>query len=603
MSLWGDVKQRRITQIILSYLVGGWIILQVVDQVVDREVVPRYVYVAALIFFLFGIPAAVIIGWYHGEKGTQKAPPLEIAVLTLLAMGAVGTTTVVVRNALILQTAQAGRVELSRIAVMYFTGSDEETTLVGERLTEDLIARLDRVSELDVISRNGSRTARDQGMTVEEAAQFFDVGTVLEGDVRRSGQDLAVSVQIITGDGVRLGNVSVRGSGDDLLALEERVLAEIEEEFRGTLGSEVRFRASRSEAPNNGSWLAVARGDRALHRGVSAAGEGDGGSALQAFAEAEEALTEAAELARDWAEPWVLLSRVAYERAWLADSGAEMAGHLERSLELADEALARDPGSAEAFNRRGTAHYLYYLARLDDNEDAREATLRQAQADLERAVETDRTLAEPYSTLSHLYYQVQDPASAALAARQAYENDAYLQAADVVLRRLFTTNYDLQRVDQAREWCAEGHRRFPHNFLFTECALWLMTMQGVEPQVDRAWALADSVADLAADGSRGLVAAGARQVVGGVLARAGLADSASAVMTRARVDSEVDPGGELLSMEAAMRLLNGEKDEAIALLQQYTTTNPGHFAQGRGLHWWWRSLEGDPSFERLRRLN
>ncbi|MDT8340064.1 MAG: hypothetical protein RQ751_01010 [Longimicrobiales bacterium] len=603
MRFWEDIKQRRITQIVLSYLVGGWIILQAVDQVVDREVLPRYVYVVALIFFLFGLPAALIIGWFHGEKGTQKAPALEIALLALLALGATGMTTVTVRNALLLERAQAGRVELSRIAVLYFTGADDQTGLVGERLTEELIARLTRVPELDVISRNGARTAREQTMTLEEAAAFFDAGTIVEGDVRRSGDQYVVAAQIRTGDGIRLGNVSARGPADDLVALEERVISEIEAEFRAVLGNEIRFRAARSEAPNNGAWLAVAQGERAVQEGVEAAAAGNAGRARAALESAEASLREAARLGEDWDRPWILLSRAAYEGAWLEESAAGMAERLRESVTHADAALERDRSSAEAFSRRGTARYLRYLARLDDNEDAREATLKAAQADLERAVELDRTLADPYSTLSHLYYQVQDPASAALAARQAYENDAYLQAADGVLRRLFTTNYDLQRADQAAQWCAEGRRRFPENFLFTECALWLMTMPTVDPAVETGWALVDSVAALAPHGREAFVAAGALQVMGGVLARAGLADSASTVMTRARVGSEVDPEGELLSMEAAMRLLNGEREEAIDLLQRYTAANPGHFARGRGLHWWWRSLEGDEAFERMRRLN
>ena len=95
----------------------------------------------------------------------------------------------------------------------------------------------------------------------------------------------------------------------------------------------------------------------------------------------------------------------------------------------------------------------------------------------------------------------------------------------------------------------------------------------------------------------------ATQNVGGVLARAGLPDSATAVMTRARVGTEVDPEMELLTVEAAMRLLNGENEEALALLQRYSALNPGHFGAGRTLNWRWRPLQGNPDFERLRRLN
>ncbi len=66
MSLWAELKQRRITQIVLGYLVGGWIAVSVIDQVVDREVLPLVVYEVALALYLFGILGALIVGWYHG---------------------------------------------------------------------------------------------------------------------------------------------------------------------------------------------------------------------------------------------------------------------------------------------------------------------------------------------------------------------------------------------------------------------------------------------------------------------------------------------------------------------------------------------------------
>ena len=62
----------------------------VVDQVVDREVLPLVVYEVTLTLFLFGILAALIVGWYHGEKGNQEFTRNEIVLLVLVALGTVG---------------------------------------------------------------------------------------------------------------------------------------------------------------------------------------------------------------------------------------------------------------------------------------------------------------------------------------------------------------------------------------------------------------------------------------------------------------------------------------------------------------------------------
>jgi hypothetical protein len=85
LSLWGEVKQRRITQIVFAYLAGGYVALTVVDQVVDREIFPGVVYRVALTLYLFGIAYAVILGWYHGQKGDQKASFPEIVMLGVVS--------------------------------------------------------------------------------------------------------------------------------------------------------------------------------------------------------------------------------------------------------------------------------------------------------------------------------------------------------------------------------------------------------------------------------------------------------------------------------------------------------------------------------------
>jgi hypothetical protein len=89
-------------------------------------------------------------------------------------------------------------------------------------------------------------------------------------------------------------------------------------------------------------------------------------------------------------------------------------------------------------------------------------------------------------------------------------------------------------------------------------------------------------------------------IVGAIIARAGLPDSARAVLdrTRASVDPDLDPEGDLLVIEAFARTQVGDQDEAIDLLKLYAAAQHG-FARGDDLHWWWRELAGHPRFQEI----
>ena len=189
-----------------------------------------------------------------------------------------------------------------------------------------------------------------------------------------------------------------------------------------------------------------------------------------------------------------------------------------------------------------------------------------------------------------------------LAARKAYEQDAYLRVANDVLWRLFNGSYDLEQFGQATRWCDEGMRRFPDYYRFTECRLWLMTTDAARPDADEAWRLLHRLDSLtpapqrARGHHKGLV------LVGAILARAGLNDSARHVLVAARADRATDPQQELLSYEAFARTLLGDRDTAFALLERYIAANPSHaFKRGGDISWWWRDLRRDPRFGRLER--
>jgi hypothetical protein len=128
----------------------------------------------------------------------------------------------------------------------------------------------------------------------------------------------------------------------------------------------------------------------------------------------------------------------------------------------------------------------------------------------------------------------------------------------------------------------------------------LMTSKAVDPDVGRAWQLARDVVRLTPERDRGRKQLFEQVWVAGVLARAGLADSARRVLLRSRGDPEIDPQRELLGYEAVVRVMLHDNDEALRLLEQYLVANPKHREGFRkNVHWWWRGLQDNPRFKAL----
>jgi serine/threonine protein kinase len=148
--------------------------------------------------------------------------------------------------------------------------------------------------------------------------------------------------------------------------------------------------------------------------------------------------------------------------------------------------------------------------------------------------------------------------------------------------------------------CAEGRRRFPGDVKFVECQLWLMTTKAVDPDVPRAWRLADTLVQRAPENERGYQRLNSEMLVAATLARAGLKDSARRLATRSRGTSEVDPTRDLELAGAFVYTLIGDKDEALRSLKVYLAANPERRASlAKDPGWWFRDISTDPRFKQL----
>ncbi|MCH8924348.1 MAG: DUF1553 domain-containing protein, partial [Planctomycetes bacterium] len=258
--------------------------------------------------------------------------------------------------------------------------------------------------------------------------------------------------------------------------------------LRQRLGEEIRLRERRAGSRNADAVSLLLLGER-LRKDAEALIESDSvAEGFTRFDLADSALAVAEAADPNWAAPTVLRSEIAYRKSRLADDQREMFDWIDVGLGHANRALALDPNDPSALETHGTLQYWAYL--IDKEPDPTEAQklLDAAQADLERAVELDPGRASAFATLSHLYYQTDDgTTSVVLAATRAYREDAYLTSAALILDRLFLGHYDLQEFSQAQRWCTVGAERFPDDFRFRKCRLWLMTTPAGQPDVDEAW--------------------------------------------------------------------------------------------------------------------
>jgi hypothetical protein len=319
------------------------------------------------------------------------------------------------------------------------------------------------------------------------------------------------------------------------------------------------------------------------------------------LAEADRELTQATKLDPQWADPWTARAIVARYRARSQRDKPDLANvALDSGRVFVETALKLDNNSADAHEIAGDIAFSHIeLQTLPLGADW-DRELERSDRELHEAVRLNPQQATAYETLSKVAYAKKVPVDGLQAALNAYTADAYLLNAREILGRLFWGYYDTENFPEARKWCDEGHRRFPRAIGFVQCSMYLMMTKGTTPEPAEAWHMADTIRTLATPASLPYEEHLAHTLVGGVLGKAGLKDSANKVLIAARADRSIDPSQEIIGREIMMRLMYGDFDTAINRLGDYLLIHPDH---RKGLAnqtaWYWRGVQTDARFQRL----
>jgi serine/threonine-protein kinase len=496
-----------------------------------------------------------------------------------------------------------------RIAVLYFQGEGTGDSLgyLADGLTEGLIRELDQVQGLDVISKGGVAPYRGDSVSRDSVARALRAGTLVTGEIERRSGRLRTTVRLVDGgSGADFERASFEQPAGNLLAVQDTLTQKVAGLIRERLGEEVRLREQRSRTKSVDAWALVQRAEQARKQAEALVDRKDTtGAVARSFDLADSLYAQARAADGKWTEPLVGRASVAYRRSRLVGlDGVAARPWIEKGKKFAEQALSLDPQNPDGLEVRGTLRYWGWLLNIEPDPTAAEQLLEDAQADLETAVRVRPAQAGAWSILSHLYSNTKEETDAKLAGLRAYEADAYLKDAPQVINRLFTTSYDLAQFPDAARWCDEGARRFPGDFNFTKCQLWVMSTRIREPDVGLAWKLADSLEKLSPVGRREYDAREARMIVAMVLARAGLGDSARQVALRARTGTDVDPNQDLAYREAYVHILRADRVHALEALKRYFAANPERrpsLADTTQVwtNWWFQSIQDDPRFKAL----
>jgi eukaryotic-like serine/threonine-protein kinase len=536
----------------------------------------------------YNAPPATISTTIHG--GRRRLPWLR-PVLLLALMAGVGWGATHWRRS----KQPASSPDVTRLAVTYLEDQTPTHTLqeVANGLTEDLTDALGSVPALHVISSEAMKPFRRTNVGPDSIARALNVGTIVSGSLDTSEGMLRVRVRLIdAATRQQLQTIPLARPWSERLALREEIVSEVDRLLRERLGMEIKLRQYGAETRNLAAWDFMQRGERIWDDARSSE---DPRTVETAFLRADSMFALAEHSDDKWAAP--IISRGWLNLALSRMQGTDVIGWLGQGLGEAGRALGLKPDDPRALELRGV---LRYELSGRGPASGMDSLTRMAEEDLRNAVERDPQRAQAWFTLSAIFRYRGSFEDADWAAQEALKADAYLSNASEVISNLLFSAINRQKFDQAESWCRMGQTRFPHSPQFTECKLIVLAWSGRKPtQVAEAWsevARIRSVADSPGVRDRW---PNHHLMVAMILARAGMGDSARAVVTgvnrrlvgdSARADIGYD--------EAYVWLLLNERSQALASLARYVRSHPqdrAYVAESP----WFRSIQGDPGFQTL----
>lgn len=213
-----ELRNRRVFRVAAVYLGVAFAILEAADILIPMFGLPQIIVVITLCVLMIGFPIATTLAWHlqvteegirrspkSGEKQDARQKPLTsnaIIILLLLVIAILlmfPRSNSVTTSELVTNSEPVEILDAKAVAVLPFTNfsASEEDAYFADGIHDDILTQLSKIRDLRIISRTTMIKYKATDLSISEIAREVGAANVLEGSVRRAGDQIRIVAQLI----------------------------------------------------------------------------------------------------------------------------------------------------------------------------------------------------------------------------------------------------------------------------------------------------------------------------------------------------------------------------------------------------------------------
>jgi TolB-like protein/Tfp pilus assembly protein PilF len=233
MRLFAELRRRKVFRTAAIYAASAWLLLQVAQFLLQMLEVPAWGLKLVFVLLVIGFPLALILSWMHqitphGLRRELDSPASEPAA------GDRARAADVPRPGYSAPAPAAAAVADNSIAVLPFANMSDDAANMhfADGLSEELLNLLSRIPGLRVVARTSSFSFRGRAVSAATIAQELNVSHLLEGSVRKAGNRIRITAQLIRGiDSSHVWSQAFDRDLIDIFAVQDEIAAAVVDEL------------------------------------------------------------------------------------------------------------------------------------------------------------------------------------------------------------------------------------------------------------------------------------------------------------------------------------------------------------------------------------